>query len=184
VLDWVDARVAAGEAVDLALLFALMFGPLIERRAGDLQGDEPMSAVTAYKQTVGEFVAEMAPSVRIPNIVGLGIRDILSNQWRFHRNQGRRAARLLRMPVFADAWTYFRLIHGSTGRGPELCAWWESFLQGQAVPESAAAAAGFAPPAKRRRRRRRRGRRGPGEGPAAPPNGEPAEGWTGSGLSF
>ncbi len=184
VLDWVDARVAAGEPVELALLFALMFGPLIERRAGELSGDETMSAVTAYKQTVGEFVAEMAPSVRIPNVVGLGIRDILSNQWRFHRNQSRRAARLLRMPVFADAWTYFRLIHGSTGSGPELCAWWESFLQGQAQPDGAPAAAGFAPPAKRRRRRGRRRRPGPGKGTAAPPDAGPADGWTGSGLSF
>jgi poly(A) polymerase len=181
VLDWVDARVAESEPVDLALLFALMFGPLIDRRAGELQGDASMGAVTAYKQTVGEFVAEMAPSVRIPNLVGLGIREILSQQWRFQRQEGRRATRFVRMPVFPFAWTYFQLSHGSTGRDPELVAWWESFLQGKPQP-GAAPAEGPSPG--RRRRRRRRGRRRSGEGAPPPLEFGPTDDWAGTDRSF
>lgn len=172
--DWIDARIRAGRPVAPAMMYALLFGPLIRAVEGE---DEPG---VSSKEHLLDFVTTLAPSVKIPRSVAMDIRHILDNQWRFKKTRPSSARRFLRMPSFPMAWDYWKFQLSLNGGNPELEAWWDELLQGHPVEEPPAdrrerqAGGGEGAPAegrtgKRRRRRRggRRRRRG-GQGEADP----------------
>ena len=176
-LEWVDICVQTGRKVEPHILFSLMFGKYIEEKWKQLR-DTGMVPLDALDKAVAEFLGEVVPRVQIPRKAALAIRDILWNQGRFEKTQGKAPLYFLRRPGFADTFEYLRFTSEFTGDRLELRAWWKDFIRshpvlpGEAAPP--APAKGPARPGQPRRpddrKRRRRGprRRGPmPQGPKA-----------------
>jgi poly(A) polymerase len=155
VCDWIDARIKAGRPVAPAMMYALLFGPLI----GPAEGEVAPGATS--KEHLLDFVTTLAPSVKIPRVVAMDIRHALDNQWRFKKTRPAAARRFLRMPAFPLAWEYWQFQLSLEGGDPELTAWWEKLRQGEPVEAvvSGKGKAGVEVREGSRRRRRRGGRR-------------------------
>ena len=127
-LEWVDACVQAGRQVPPQILFSLMFGQFMEEKSEELRksGAPALDAVT---RTVAEFLTEESHRVIIPKKVGLPMRDIYWNQYRFEKTAGRHPLYFLRRPGFADAFEYLRFTSETTGEKKELRAWWKEFIK-------------------------------------------------------
>jgi poly(A) polymerase len=135
-LEWVDARVQAGKKPEPQLLFSLMFGQYItgkwERQRA--AGGAPLDALD---RAVAEFLAEIVPRVQVPKKVALGVRDILWNQGRFGKRQGKAPLYFLRRPGFGEAFEYLRFVSEVGGDGRELVAWWEDLVRREGEPSAA-----------------------------------------------
>ncbi len=142
-LEWVDTCVQTGRKVEPQVLFGLMFGQYIEEHAARLRVDS-MVPLEALDRAVAGFLGEVVPRVQIPRKVALAIRDVLWNQGRFERTQGKHPLFFLRRPGFRDAFEYFRFTSEVTGERGELRAWWKEFIKQHggvsAVPPAGAAA--------------------------------------------
>ena len=168
-LEWVDVCVQARRKVEPPVLFALMFGQYIEQKAAALRA-AGMHPLEALDKAVAEFLSEQTPRVQIPRKVALSVRDILWNQSRFEKKQGKAPLYFLRRPGFRDAFEYLRFTSELTGDRLELRTWWKAFIKANPLlPEDevpAKQAGKTAPlhahgPDERKRRRRRPRRRGP-----------------------
>jgi poly(A) polymerase len=168
-LEWVDTCVQAGRKVQPHILLCLMFGQYVEKKAARLRSGG-MAPLDALDTAVAEFLAEIVTRVQVPRKVALAIREILWNQGRFEKTQGKAPLYFLRRPGFADAFEYLRFTSELTGERLELRAWWKEFIrahpvmQGEAAqpPEKHAPAQARRPEGQKRRRRPRR--RGPKPG--------------------
>jgi len=158
-LEWVDERVAAGDAPPPPLLLALIFGGYLEEAAARLRG-MGRSPQFALNEAMAGFLEEQVPRVAIPHRVSLAVREILALQERFRRIPGKRPQSVLARPGFADALNYLRCRCAVTGEGREALAWWESYARDKVLPPVAGEAEEPRPSRGRRRRRRRK--------PAAP----------------
>jgi poly(A) polymerase len=168
-LEWVDVCVQTGRKVEPHILFSLMFGKYIEEKWKQLR-DAGMVPLDALDKAIAEFLGEVVPRVQIPRKAALAIRDILWNQGRFEKTQGKAPLYFLRRPGFADTFEYLRFTSEFTGERLELRAWWKDFIRSHPVVPGEAAPS---PPAKgpartgqprrpdERKRRRRPRRRGP-----------------------
>jgi poly(A) polymerase len=161
-LEWVDACVQAGRQVPPHILFSLMFGQYVEEKSEELKksGAPALDAVT---RAVAEFLSEEAQRVMIPKKVGLPMRDIYWNQYRFGKTAGRHPLYFLRRPGFADAFEYLRFTSETTGEKKELRAWWKQFIKKHPLSpgEEEQIQKGRekrARPVRRRRRRRGKGK--------------------------
>jgi poly(A) polymerase len=177
-LEWVDAGVLAGRKADPALVFALMFGQYIEAKWERFRG-AGMVPLEALEKAVAEFLWEHVQRVQIPKRIGLAVRDILWNQGRFERRQGRHPLYFLHRPGFAEAFEYFQFACELTGERGELREWWKDFVRKHSVPaeggkpgvtvlqplQEGTPPAEGAPARTGRRRRRRRGGRPRPDGP-------------------
>jgi poly(A) polymerase len=163
-LDWVDTCVQAGRKVQPHILFCLMFGQYVEKKAARLRAGG-MAPLDALDTAVAEFLAELVPRVQVPRKVALAIREILWNQGRFEKTQGKAPLYFLRRPGFADAFEYLRFTSELTGERLELRAWWKEFIRSHPVvpgeaaptPEKKTGAQARRPDGRRRRRPRRSG---------------------------
>jgi len=173
-LEWADVCVQTGRKVEPHILFSLMFGRYIEEKWKQLR-DTGMAPLDALDKAVAEFLGEVVPRVQIPRKTALAIRDILWNQGRFEKTQGKAPLYFLRRPGFADTFEYLRFTSEFTGERLELRAWWKDFIRshplvpGEAAPP--APAKGPARPGQPRRpdeRKRRRRPRRRGSKPGAP----------------
>jgi poly(A) polymerase len=160
-LEWVDACVQAGRQVPPHILFALMFGQYIEEKAAELKksGAPALDAVT---RAVAEFLREESQRVMIPKKVGLTIRDMYWNQYRFEKTAGRHPLYFLRRPGFADAFEYLRFTSEVTGEKKELRVWWKGFIKNHPLSpgEEREIQKSREKRARPTRRRRRRGGKG------------------------
>jgi poly(A) polymerase len=127
-LEWVDACVQAGRQVPPHILFSLMFGQFMEEKSEELRKSGVL-ALDAVTRTVAEFITEESHRVMIPKKVGLPMRDIYWNQYRFEKTAGRYPLYFLRRPGFADAFEYLRFTSETTGEKKELRAWWKEFIK-------------------------------------------------------
>ena len=165
-LEWVDRSVQEGRKVEPHILFALMFGKYIEEKCKRLR-DSGMVPLDALDKAVAEFLGEAVTRVQIPRKAALAIRDILWNQGRFEKTQGKAPLYFLRRPGFADAFEYLRFTSVLTAERLDLRDWWQEFITSHPMQPAAPAAATLRPrqeEAKRpevRKRRRRPRRRGP-----------------------
>jgi len=168
-LEWVDVCVQTGRKVEPHILFSLMFGKYIEEKWKRLR-DAGMAPLDALDKAVAEFLGEVVPRVQIPRKAALAIRDILWNQGRFEKTQGKAPLYFLRRPGFADTFEYLRFTSELTGERLELRAWWKDFIRshpvvpGEAAPPATTKGPGRPGQARRpddRKRRRRPRRRGP-----------------------
>ncbi len=160
-LEWVDACVQAGREVQPTVLFSLMLGQYLGEKAGHHQAGGN-AALPALEQAVAGLLSEQSKRVLIPRKVGIAIRDVLWNQHRFAKRQGRHPFYFLRRPGFFEAFEYLRFTSEMTGERQDLVAWWQDFIRAHppgSGEEPAGAAGRTAPertPRKRRRRRRPR----------------------------
>jgi poly(A) polymerase len=163
-LDWVDACVQAGRQVSPHILFSLMFGQFMEEKSEELRksGAPALDAVT---RTVAEFLTEESHRVMIPKKVGLPMRDIYWNQYRFEKTAGRHPLYFLRRPGFADAFEYLRFSSETTGEKKELRAWWKEFIKNHPLSpgEEREIQKSHEKRTRPTRRRRRRGGKGKSE---------------------
>jgi poly(A) polymerase len=171
-LEWVDICVQTGRKVEPHILFSLMFGKYIEEK-WKLLRDTGVVPLDALDNAVAEFLGEVVPRVQIPRKAALAIRDILWNQGRFEKTQGKAPLYFLRRPGFADTFEYLRFTSEVTGERLELRAWWKDFIRSHpVVPGEAAPPAPAKGPTRpgqprrpdERKRRRRPRRRGPKPG--------------------
>jgi len=166
-LEWVDTCVQAGRKIQPHILFCLMFGQYVEQKAAKLRAGG-MAPLDALDTAVAEFLSEIVSRVQVPRKVALAIREILWNQGRFEKTQGKAPLYFLRRPGFADAFEYLRFTSELTGERLELRAWWKEFIRSHPVmPGEAVQAREKKTPALARRpdgRRRRPRRRGPKPG--------------------
>jgi len=163
-LEWVDACVQAGRQVPPHILFSLMFGQLMEEKSEELR-KSGASALDAITQTVTEFLSEESQRVMIPKKVGLPMRDIYWNQYRFEKTTGKHPLYFLRRPGFADAFEYLRFTSEATGEKKELRAWWKEFIKNHPLSpgEEKEIQKGHEKRSRPTRRRRRRGGKGKSE---------------------
>jgi len=171
-LEWVDACVQAGRKVEPPVLFSLMFGQYIEEKRQRFR-DGGMLPLDALDKAVAEFLAEIVPRVQVPKKVALAVRDILWNQGRFEKRQGKQPLYFIRRPGFAEAFEYLRFTSELTGERADVRLWWKDFIRqhGAAPPSEGSprpcvtTLQPHAPqerkPQERGRRRRRPRRRGP-----------------------
>jgi poly(A) polymerase len=168
-LDWVDTCVQAGRKVQPHILFCLMFGQYVETKAAKLRSGG-MAPLDALDQAVAEFLAEIVSRVQVPRKVALAMREILWNQGRFEKTQGKAPLYFLRRPGFADAFEYLRFTSELTGERLELRAWWKEFIRSHPVMPGEAVQAwekkATSPARRPDGRRRRPRRRGPKPGAA------------------
>jgi len=109
---------------------------------------------------VAEFLAELAPTVQIPNKVGQMVRNMLVCQSRFRKIPGRNPLSFIGRPGFGDALDYLRFTGEVTGENRKLSVWWEQFVRDnpQVALEETSGERHPKPEAGRRRKRRRRRR--------------------------
>ena len=158
-IAWIDARIQTGGKVSAPLFLALLFGDYIEEEAAELQGPG-VSQQQALNAAVAEFLGETAPTVQIPNRIGMGVRDILAAQRRFLKTPGKNVRGFLTRPFYADALDYLRCVAITSSDAGRLVAWWEGHgvLPAGDTPNMVEEAKS-ANPGKKRRRRRGRGRK-------------------------
>ena len=174
-LEWVDTCVQAKRKVEPHVLFSLMFGQYIEEK-WKRQREAGMAPLEALDKAVAEFLGEIVPRVQIPRKAALMIRDILWNQGRLEKTQGKAPLYFLRRPGFADTFEYLRFTSELTGERLELRAWWKDFIRahpvvpGEVVPaqERRSAPLQAKGPEGQKRRKRRPRRRGPKPGAPKP----------------
>jgi hypothetical protein len=92
-----------------------------------------MAPLDALDTAVAEFLTEIVSRVQLPRKVALVMREILWNQGRFEKTQGKAPLYFLRRPVFADAFEYLRFTSELTGERLELRAWWKEFIRSHPV---------------------------------------------------
>jgi poly(A) polymerase len=110
------------------MLFALMFGQLVEGKAAELR-KQGVPALDAMTRAVTETMLEQTQRVQIPKKVGLSMRDMYWDQQRFEKREGKYPRYFLRRPGFADAFEYLRFTSETTGEKKELRAWWKEFIR-------------------------------------------------------
>lgn len=166
-LEWVDVCVQTGKKVEPQVLFCLMFGQYIEQKWARFRG-QGMVPLEALDSAVAEFLGEIVPRVQLPRKTALAIRDMLWNQGRFEKRQGKQPLYFFRRPGFREAFEYLRFTSELTGERREARLWWKEFIIKQQAGAEPAARPGVTvlqdakaprPEDRTRRRRRRRPRR-------------------------
>ena len=169
-LDRVDSACQEGEKPAPGVLLALLFGQYLEEKIERLR-----AAGASVQQTVAlavaELLAELAPTITVPQRVGLQIREILANRERFRRMPGKRPQVFISRQGFGTALDYLRFCGTFNDDDRLMAEWWERYLAGHPAspPSGGEAVAREDRPAKPKRRRRRRrsgARRTGGEQPA------------------
>jgi poly(A) polymerase len=157
-LEWVDVCTLSGRQVPPHILFGLMYGQLIEERAGLLKKNG-VPSLDAMTKAVSDVMAQQVRQVQIPKKIGLAMRDMYWNQQRFERREGKYPRYFQRRPGFSDAFEYLRFSSETTGDKLELRAWWKAFLKAHPLSagEEKEVRQGAERKARPKRRRRRRG---------------------------
>lgn len=158
-LDWVDRRVQQGEKVSPPFLLAMVFGQYLEER-GAVYRRDGVPLQQSMDMAVAEFIGELAPTVLIPNRVGIVLRDILLYQSRFQKTPGKRPLSFVARPSFTAALEYLRFTCTASGESLTVVTWWENYVK-TGHPPAEGKPAGAAEPAQTGKRRRRKRRRRP-----------------------
>ncbi len=162
-LDVLDAERRRGRVFDDAVLFALLFLPIVRAHVRDIAPDgdpDPNRLATIIEDVVSPLALRMSlPRAATDRIKqGLAIVGKLS-----HRPDTKLATRRLALrDAFATALDVFELTAMATGRGQELVRDWRAVQARIArARETGEIPAPPPPPPRRRRRRGGRGRRPP-----------------------
>ncbi len=151
-----DARVAAGEPVSPAFLFALLLWPAYCRQLMALQA-QGMHAAEAQRRAADRVTLHQLQVVALPRRFSTPMQEIWLLQSRF--GQRKRVGRLLAHPRFRAAFDFLALREVASPEHAEDVAFWRE-AQGDLVQDATEAGGdgdddAGAPPARRRRRRRR-----------------------------
>ena len=156
-----DARVAAGDPVSPAFLFALLLWPAYCRALMALQA-QGMHAAEAQRRAADRVTVHQLEMIALPRRFSLPMQEIWLLQSRF--SQRKRVGRLLAHPRFRAAYDFLVLRQvASSEHEADVAFWREAQLQSGTELDSALDAAQAegegedGAPRKRRRRRRRPG---------------------------
>ncbi len=122
-LEQMDRWREAGLRIHPALLFALIFGEYHEYLIDQLIQDGQMPQ-DAARNAVQGHLRGMCENVRVPKTVIYQVSDIMDNQRRFERTQGRRPQRFIQSRGFLDAFLYFKFSAKAHSRNGELLEFW------------------------------------------------------------
>jgi poly(A) polymerase len=155
-----DERVAAGEPVSPAFLFALLLWPAYCRALMALQA-QGMHAAEAQRRAADRVTLHQLQMLALPRRFSLPMQEIWLLQSRF--SQRKRIGRLLAHPRFRAAFDFLQLRLTASPEHAEDVAFWREAQasegvglgDGEDMPDAADADADGAP--RRRRRRRRSG---------------------------
>ena len=155
--EWVDVCVQSGRQVPPHILFALMFGQMIEVKAVELR-KQGVPALDAMTRAVTKIMLEQTQRVQIPRKIGMSMRDMYWDQQRFEKREGKYPRYFVRRPGFADAFEYLRFTSETTGEKQDIRAWWKKFIKEHPLSkdekkEIQISAENKARPKRRRRRR-------------------------------
>ena len=156
-LQGTDARVARGEPVSPAFLFALLLWPGYCRELMQLQG-QGVHAAEAERRAADRITLQQSTRIALPRRFSLPMQEIWLLQSRLRLRK--RSARLLSHPRFRAAFDFLVLRQAAAHEHAADVAYWRE-LQAGAPPsepvdeaDSADANADAAPGRKRRQRRR------------------------------
>ncbi|QSQ27915.1 polynucleotide adenylyltransferase PcnB [Pyxidicoccus parkwayensis] len=173
-----DRRVAAGEALDDAILLATLLMPISrstaqeEAQASSQEGGRP-----SVSQVVEDLLAGFVQSARLPRRIAERCRMLLLAQRTLSGERRRRSAAFKRHPLFHEALTVFEMTVEATGEGREQLDAWKAGEVPQPRADAGEGEGGDAGGQRKRRRRRRRRR--PSGGGAS--SGDSASGSSASG---
>src|SRR5690606_21341074 len=151
-----DARVAAGDPVSPAFLFALLLWPAYCRTLMQLQAQD-MPAAEAQRRAADRVTVHQLATIAVPRRFSIPMQEIWLLQSRFGVRQRKRVMRMLAHPRFRAAFDFLQVRQaGSDEHAADIAFWREAQLD----PDLALA---HTPPAEdegearapRRRRRRR-----------------------------
>ena len=170
-----DQRVANGEPVSPAFLFALLLWPAYCRALMQLQA-QGMHAVEAQRRAADRVTVHQLDTIALPRRFSLPMQEIWLLQTRFSQRQRKRVFRLLAHPRFRAAFDFLLLrMSASEEHAADVAFWREAQTQpGDALAAQLEAhasdedAEGEGGPPRKRRRRRRNGGGAKGAGAAAP----------------
>jgi poly(A) polymerase len=158
-----DVRVANGEPVSPAFLFALLLWPAYCRALMALQA-QGVQAAEAQRRAADRVTVHQLATIALPRRFSLPMQEIWLLQSRFAQRQRKRVVRLLAHPRFRAAYDFLVLRQFASNEHAEEVAFWQQ-VQTQPIEELAEALDAQAPdavagedadaPRKRRRRRRR-----------------------------
>lgn len=156
-LEWIDGRLGRGDKVSPPLLLAVVFGEYLEEKAAGFRGAgaPPLEAITA---AVAEFLGELAPTVLIPQRIGVALRDIMASRARFRKIPGKRPQSFVGRAGFADWLAHLLFLCEVAGEERKSYAWWKNYAASApaAAPPAEPPAGDGQKPRRRRPRRRRK----------------------------
>ncbi len=145
-----DRRIAAGQPVTPAFLFAALLWEPVRLRALDLE-QEGVESIPAIYDAADQVIAEQIRHISIPRRFSVQAKEIWALQPRFQNRAGRRPMRLMAHPRFRAAYDFLVLRAQSGEVEQELADWWTA-IQGADEEEQRH----MVKPDRRPRRRRRR----------------------------
>ena len=155
-LQGTDARVARGDPVSPAFLFALLLWPGYCRELMQLQG-QGVHAAEAERRAADRVTLQQSTRIALPRRFSLPMQEIWLLQSRLR--QRKRSARLLAHPRFRAAFEFLVLRQAAAPEHAEDVAYWrglqEDMPHGPAEAADDHEATADTPPGRRRRRRRR-----------------------------
>nr|WP_242467477.1 polynucleotide adenylyltransferase PcnB [Thiocapsa imhoffii] len=147
-----DRRLAEGQSVTPAFLFAVLMWEPVRRRFEQLLADGEIASEAMFK-AASEVSRRQQSLVSIPKRFSLPMREIWSLQPRFEQRDGKRPQRLLTHPRFRAAYDFLVLRAQAGEADLELADWWTRFQEASADERASMLERGAM---KRRRRRPRR----------------------------
>lgn len=118
-LKQVDEWRLAGREVTPALLFALMFGGMHERQAGELAAKGEHKGLALHSVTMEHF-GGLTERVQVPKTVRFRTAEILASQPRLTADGGRRARPLATRDFFPEAVAYLEFMVRLTGENRDV----------------------------------------------------------------
>lgn len=125
-LEQMDRWRKAGLRVHPALLFALIFGEYHEFLTQQLEA-AGQSPTDAARNAIQGHLRGLCENVQVPKQAIYQVCDIMSNQSRFERTNGRRPHRFMQSRGFLDAFLYFKFSSKAHNRHQERLEWWTDF---------------------------------------------------------
>lgn len=161
-----DARVAAGQAVSPAFLYAVLLWPAYCRTLAQLQA-QGVHLTEAQQRAADRVTVQQVARVALPRRFSMPMQEIWLLQPRFTLRQRKRVFRLLSHPRFRAAFDFLELrLVASPLHADDVAFWRDAQLQpeaavvrseAQALDEDMASGEDAGAPRRRRRRRPRSG---------------------------
>lgn len=141
-----DARVAAGEPVSPAFLFAVLLWPAYCHALAQLQA-QGVQAAEAQRRAADRVTLRQVARTALPRRFSLPMQEIWLLQPRFSLRQRKRVQRLLSHPRFRAAFDFFELRLAASNSHADDVVFWRQVQEDPAVAAAVEARSGGRPPA-------------------------------------
>lgn len=125
--QWIEDETREGRALPASLLFAILLGPPVLKRANELQEAADLKHPVIFK-AVKDLLKSIQERVLIPKRDTESLKAILYGEQRFPQIRGKRPYVWRRNRYFNDSFRYFKMKREIYGEDKELIDWWEEFI--------------------------------------------------------